>query len=81
MGQLLAAGRTVEQQRRARRLALQRARRCTTCRCWQDLRDRKSNEPCLGCGDPLDYYTCSPGYCRACAHDPGWVKLSDVVEG
>lgn len=71
------AERTPEQ-RRARRTALARARRCPTCR------DRgpaveKLAEPCLGCKEPTGYYSCAPGYCRACAHDSAWVPLSEVL--
>lgn len=66
--------------KRHRRTALARARRCTTCKkgpCgWGEPRDGISD--CIGCGELIGYYSCSPGYCVACAHDPCWVPLSEV---
>lgn len=65
--------------RRARRLALQRARRCYTCRVG--VRDREAKEDaCVGCGELIGYYSCAPGYCRACAHDPSWVSFTEAFQ-
>lgn len=63
--------------RRCGRLARARAKRCSTCR---DASDpallRTAIKACLGCGNLIDYYSCAPGYCVLCAHDPCWVKVS-----
>lgn len=61
-----------------RRKALARAHRCTTCR--EPPATERPPEPCLGCGEPIAYWTCAPGYCRACAHDPCWHRI-EVTDG
>lgn len=60
-----------------RKRALAKARSCTTCREHRDPRGHKfaKPEPCLGCKRVIDYYSCAPGYCVACAHDPCWVSV------
>ncbi len=60
-----------------RRRALARARKCSTCRrdtiAWGEL------DGCIGCGELIDYLSCSPGYCSPCAHDPCWVPVEKVL--
>lgn len=60
-----------------RRRAYARARRCTTCRKgptgYGSPKDGVS--ACLGCGTLIGYYSCAPGSCVACAHDPCWVPV------
>lgn len=66
-----------------RRRALARARRCYTCR--KDPPDgggyggygspADGIRQCLGCDRLIGYYSCAPGYCVACAHDPCWVPV------
>lgn len=61
-----------------RRRALARARRCATCR--QDGAGgygspKDGISACLGCGTLIGYYSCMPGSCVACAHDPCWAPV------
>lgn len=62
-----------------RRRALARARRCTTCRKEPGYAEYGSpayrDMACLGCGRVIHYYSCAPGSCVACAHDPCWVPV------
>jgi hypothetical protein len=68
---------------RARRNAMARARRCFTCRRRDPMGGlgvaKDGISGCLGCGELIGYYSCAPGYCVACAHDPRWVSLAAVV--
>lgn len=48
---------------------------CVTCRVVEH--GEKKMEPCIGCKTPIDYFSCSPGYCRLCAHDPCWQPVPD----
>lgn len=61
-----------------RRRAQRRADRCATCRDGVTHGGRTGGaSPCLGgCGAAVVYYSCSPGYCVLCAHDPCWVRIT-----
>lgn len=61
-----------------RRVAERRAGRCFTCLDGRTKGQRIGGaEPCFGgCGAVVDYYSCSPGYCVLCAHDPCWVCIA-----
>lgn len=61
---------TAQQQERA---ALA-ARDCATCSS-DDETDRCLGKTCLECGESMDRWSCAPGYCQLCAHDPRWVSL------
>jgi hypothetical protein len=53
---------------------------CTTCR-DRHLEGGREPKPCLECGELTAYYSCAPGYCSLCAHDPRWVSLWQVDAG
>jgi len=57
-----------------RHRALTLARRCYTCR--SSRQGEVSPFQCLGCERTVDYYSCAPGYCRDCAHDPCWEPVA-----
>lgn len=62
-----------------RRQALAKAARCSTCRKGSTGKygaPMYRTEPCIGCQKPIDYYSCAPGYCVACAHDPCWKPVT-----
>ena len=57
-----------------------RAAACTTCS-DADGREDHPVEPCIDCGVPIAYYSCAPGRCVLCAHDPCWVPFSELYPG
>lgn len=63
---------TESTERKCRRLALARANKCRTCRSSDPIGREAS---CIGCGTPTSSWTCVPGYCRVCSHDPRWLKV------
>jgi hypothetical protein len=59
-----------------RRRALARARKCSTC---SPRGPDVQRLECLQCGEAVDHFTCVPGYCRVCAHDPCWKSLEEAL--
>src|SRR3990167_1053839 len=59
-------------QRRAAEMA---AATCYTC---AHLTPAAEPHGCLGCSASLNSYSCMPGYCPTCAHDPRLMGLEDA---
>jgi len=55
--------------------AAQRAGGCATCTDGVKRALREKPDPCIGCGESIDYFSCAPGYCAMCAHDPCWRSI------
>lgn len=73
-----ACGKTEPNDRAQHRLvARERADRCFTC-CSGVARGGRTGgaDTCLGCDAVVAYYSCAPGYCVLCAHDPCWVTVA-----
>ncbi len=76
-----------EPSRRLRSEAIVAAARCGTCSRIKpdgpvphDLDTGAQPKPCLGkCTREISYYSCAPGYCRICAHDPRWVSIEEAL--
>lgn len=68
-----------------RKAAVEAAKKCGTCSRIKigeplpfDLSRSGPPETCLGkCTREISYYSCAPGYCVVCAHDPRWRSIDD----
>lgn len=58
---------------RHRRRARARAAKCSTCS--RGGSPMFPSATCIGCKELISYYSCAPGYCMLCAHDPCWMPV------